>query len=78
MATRGAAQALHLQQEIGSFDTGTLADITVWDWSATPLMAHRLDLARDLHEKLFAWLTLGDERLLAETYVAGVPRYRRE
>ncbi|HEY2977763.1 MAG TPA: amidohydrolase family protein, partial [Burkholderiaceae bacterium] len=28
-ATRGAAQALRLQHEIGSFDTGTTADIAV-------------------------------------------------
>ena len=76
-ATRGAAQALRLAHEIGSFDTGTAADLAVWDWSATPVMAHRIGLARDLHEKLFAWMTLGDERLLAEAYVAGVSRYRR-
>ena len=32
----------------------------------------RLDVARDdLHEKIFAWMTLGDERNLAATYVAG-------
>jgi guanine deaminase len=76
-ATRGAAKALQLAHEIGSFDTGTAADLAVWDWSATPVMAHRIGLARDLHEKLFAWMTLGDERLLAEAYVAGVSRYRR-
>jgi guanine deaminase len=40
-------------------------------------MQHRVDLAQDLHEKLFAWMTLGDERLLESAYVAGVPRYRR-
>ena len=34
-------------------------------------------LARDLHERLFAWVTLGDERNLAETWVAGVRRYSR-
>jgi guanine deaminase len=77
-ATRGAARALHLAHEIGSFDIGCHADLAVWDWSATPLMAHRISLARDLHEKLFAWMTLGDERLLAATHVAGVPKYRRD
>lgn len=76
-ATRGAARALHLADEIGSFDTGCHADVAVWDWAATPLMQHRIGLARDLHEKLFAWMTLGDERLLAEVYVAGDRRYRR-
>jgi guanine deaminase len=77
-ATRGAAKALHLADEMGSFDAGTHADVCVWDWSATPLQAHRMGLAQDLHEKLFAWMTLGDERLLHTAYVAGVPRYRKD
>ncbi|MDR7334813.1 guanine deaminase [Roseateles asaccharophilus] len=76
-ATRGAAQALHLADEIGSFDTGCHADVAVWDWTSTPLMQHRIGLAQDLHEKLFAWMTLGDERLLQAAYVAGTPRFRR-
>jgi len=77
-ATRGAARALHLDHEIGSLEPGRHADIAVWDWASTPLMQHRVDLAQDLHEKLFAWMTLGDERLLESAYVAGVRRYRRE
>jgi len=76
-ATRGAARALHLADEIGSFDTGCHADVAVWDWAATPLMQHRVDLAETLHERLFAWMTLGDERLLRAAYVAGTQRYRR-
>ena len=77
-ATRGAARALHLDHEIGSLEAGRHADIAVWDWASTPVMQHRVDLAQDLHEKLFAWMTLGDERLLATAYVAGVPRHRRQ
>jgi len=77
-ATRGAARALHLDHEIGSLEPGRHADIAVWDWASTPLMQHRVDLAQDLHEKLFAWMTLGDERLLEAAYVAGVRRYVRE
>ena len=76
-ATRGAARALQLDHEIGSLEAGRHADLAVWDWASTPLMRHRVDLAQDLHEKLFAWMTLGDERLLEAAYVAGVPRYRR-
>ena len=34
-------------------------------------------VARGLHERVFAWMTLGDERNLAAACVAGVPRYRR-
>jgi guanine deaminase len=76
-ATRGAARALHLDHEIGTLEAGTLADIAVWDWAVGPVAAHRDARARDLHERVFAWMTLGDERNLAATYVRGVQRYAR-
>ena len=77
-ATRGAARALDLDAEIGSLEPGRCADVCVWDWAAGAVAARRLALARDLHEKIFAWMTLGDERNLAATYVAGTRRYERE
>ena len=76
-ATRGAARALHLEHEIGSLEPGTVADVTVWDWAVGTVAAHRDALARDLHERVFAWMTLGDERNLAATWVAGRELYRR-
>jgi len=77
-ATRGAATALGLSREIGSFDAGTLADVCVWDWANGPVAEARHEVARELHEKVFAWMTLSDERNLAAAYVAGVPRYQRK
>jgi guanine deaminase len=76
-ATRGAAQALGLGHEIGSFEPGAAADVCVWDWAAGPVAERRLAVANNLHEKVFAWLTLGDERNLAAVYVAGTARFRR-
>jgi guanine deaminase len=70
-ATLGAAQALGLDHEIGSLEPGRIADVCVWDWASGPVAQRRLAVARDLHEKVFAWVTLGDERNLAATYVAG-------
>jgi guanine deaminase len=76
-ATRGAAAHLGLAHEIGSLEPGLLADLAIWDWAVGPVAAHRHMLTRDLHERVFAWLTLGDERNLAETWVRGVPCYQR-
>lgn len=76
-ATRGAAQALGLGDEIGTLAPGRVADLAIWDWAAGPVAAHRLSLARTLHERLFAWITLADERNLVQAWVAGQPRFTR-
>ena len=73
-ATRGAARALGLEHEIGSLDVGCSADIAIWNYAAGPLPAHRQTLARTLHERLFAFMTLGDERNLQAVLVAGRPQ----
>jgi guanine deaminase len=76
-ATLGAARALRLDGEIGSLSDGLMADVTVWDWAVGPVAHRRHSVARDLHDQLFAWMTLGDERNLVATYVAGERVYAR-
>ena len=76
--TRGAAQALRLGGSIGTLDVGAMADVCLWDVAVGPVARRRDALARELHERLFAWVTLGDERNLAETWVAGVRRHQRD
>ena len=76
-ATRGAAHALRLGDEIGSLEAGATADVCVWDWAVGAVAARRDAAVRALHERVFAWLTLADDRNLAEVFVAGVSRHRR-
>ena len=79
-ATLGAAQALGLAHEIGQIEPGHMADLTVWDWARGPVAEHRDSLAcqahASLHERVFAWMTLGDERNLVATLIRGVTVYQ--
>jgi guanine deaminase len=70
-ATRGAAEALDVADEIGTFEPGRVADLVVWDWTAGSVAERRHGVARTLHERVFAWMTLGDDRNVVETRVAG-------
>ncbi|TAL13748.1 MAG: guanine deaminase [Aquabacterium sp.] len=76
-ATWGAARHLGLGSEIGRLEPGFMADFSVWDWAVGPVSTHRDQVARELHERVFAWLTLGDERNLQAAFVAGNRRFRR-
>jgi guanine deaminase len=46
----------------------------VWDVAVGPVARQRDGLARSLHARLFAWMTLGDDRNLVDAWVAGVRR----
>ena len=70
-ATAGAAQSLGLAGEIGRLEPGLMADFCVWNWTAGVVDDIRLGRAGDLHEKVFAWMTLADDRHLASSWVAG-------
>jgi guanine deaminase len=78
LATRGAAQALHLEDTIGSIAPGCDADLVVLDLRSTPLLEFRMKSCRNLEEQLFAQIVLGDERATRATYVAGELRYERD
>ena len=73
LMTRGNAAALGLESEIGSIVPGAFADLVVLDARATPAMAHRMGTIRDLEEELFVLMTMGDDRAVRQTYVAGRP-----
>jgi len=77
-ATRGAAQALQLGHEIGVLEPGRMADLCLWDWAVGAVDGRRQQVARDLHEKVFAWMMLADERHLVRTWVGGRLRHERK
>lgn len=71
LATLGAAEALHLDDKIGNFSRGKEADFVVLDFSGSRLTARRTAAAKTIEEKLFALMTLADDRNIAATYVNG-------
>jgi guanine deaminase len=69
--TLGNAVALDLADRIGTLDEGTDADIVVLNAAATPAMRLRMETVTSLSEELFLLQTLGDDRSVVESYVAG-------
>ena len=71
LATLGAAQALYLDDKIGNFAPGKEADFVVLDFEGSNLTRRRTAAASTIEEKLFALITLADDRNIAATYVNG-------
>ena len=78
LATRGAAQALYLDDTIGSIAPGHEADLVVLDLKSTPIIDYRMKHCQSLEEALFIQMTLGDDRATRATYIAGKLVYDRE
>ena len=71
LATQGGARALDLDVHIGNLVPGAEADLVVLDCASTPFIAQRMAHARDIDELLFVQMTLGDDRAIRQTWVAG-------
>ena len=71
LATEGSARALHATQEVGTLAEGSAADLVVLDLASTPAIAQRAARAGDLWEAVFPTIMMGDDRAVAQTYVAG-------
>ncbi|OYQ73835.1 guanine deaminase [Wohlfahrtiimonas sp. G9077] len=71
LATRGTADALNLTDKIGSIAVGMEADLAVINLQSTPIIEYRMRYADSLEEALFIQMTLGDDRAIADTYIAG-------
>lgn len=72
LVTLGNARSLGLEAQIGTLGAGSMADLVVLDSRSTPAMAHRMETVEgSLAEELFVLMTMGDDRAVSATYVAG-------
>ena len=71
LATLGGARALALDDRVGTLAPGREADMVVLDPNATPLLTFRVDRSGSIAETLAVLATLGDDRTVRATYVAG-------
>ncbi|HYE00599.1 MAG TPA: amidohydrolase family protein, partial [Alphaproteobacteria bacterium] len=78
LMTRGNAEALGMEAEIGSLQPGCFADIVVLDSRATPAMEYRMEtVGGDIEAELFVLMTMGDDRAVKATYIQGRKQHSR-
>jgi guanine deaminase len=77
LATRGTANAMYIDDKVGSIAPGMEADIVVLNMKSTPIIKYRMGFVEDIHEALFVQMTMGDDRAVQATYVAGKLQYSR-
>lgn len=77
LATRGTANAMYIDDKVGSIAPGMEADFVVLNMQSTPIIQYRMQFAKDIHEALFIQMTLGDDRAVQATYVAGELKYSK-
>ncbi len=77
LATRGAAESLHLEEKIGSIAPGMEADLVVLDLKSTPLIEFRMKFCQSIDEVLAVQMTMADDRATKAVYVAGKLAFER-
>lgn len=77
MATRGGAEALYLEDKIGSIEVGMEADLIVMDLKSTDLIDFRMENVNSIEETLFVQMIMGDDRAIHSTYANGKLIYQK-
>ena len=62
-----------MNDRIGNVAPVMEADLVVLDLASTPSIAQRTSRAEDIWEAIFPTIMMGDDRAVAQVYVAGTP-----
>ena len=74
--TAGSARSLHLHDRIGRLAPGMEADLTILDLASTAAIAQRRARAETIWEAVFPTIMMGDDRAIADVWIAGSKRPR--
>ncbi|WP_147103455.1 guanine deaminase [Tateyamaria sp. syn59] len=74
LATAGSARVLHHSDEIGQIASGLAADLCVLNLASTSAIAQRHARAEDIWDAVFPTIMMGDDRAIADVWVAGQKR----
>jgi len=76
LATVGSARALHAQTRIGNIAPGMEADLVIVNLASTPAIEQATRRADDIWQAIFPTVMLGDDRAIADVWIAGRPALR--
>ena len=71
LATVGSARALHAETRIGNIAPGMEADLVILNLAATPAIEQATRRAGDIWQAIFPTIMLGDDRAIADVWIAG-------
>ncbi len=71
LTTLGAAKVMGINKFVGSLETGKEADFIVVNPHNINSISRRINEIKTIDEELFLYITMGDERLIDQTYILG-------
>ena len=75
LSSLGAAKVMNIDKFVGSLEVGKEADFIVLNPNQHPAIAKRAAQIKTISEELFLYITMGDERLIEQTYILGKLAY---